>query len=93
MVELLRGNGIEAATNKRWTSKYAFPYGEECIFEDLDHNARTNDRHFFRRTGELLYLMLCRSSRKDELRALLDAQIVYERVVCLDRCSFSAVCP
>lgn len=75
MVELLRGSGIEASTNKRWTSKYAFPYGEECIFEDLDHNARTNDRHFFRRTGELLYLMLCRSSRKDELRILLDAQI------------------
>jgi len=75
MVELLRGNSIEATTNKRWTSKYAFPYGADCVFEDLDNNARTNDRHFFRRTGELLYLMFCRSSRKDELRNLLDAQI------------------
>jgi len=71
LVELLRSTGIEAATNKRWTSKYAFPYGKDCVFEDLDQNARTNDRHFFRRTGELLYLMLCRSSAKEELLALL----------------------
>ena len=54
VVELLRSTAIESATNKRWTSKYVFPYGKECIFEDLDQNARTNDRHFFRRTGELL---------------------------------------
>jgi hypothetical protein len=71
LVELLRSTGIEATTNKRWTSKYAFPYGKDCVFEDLDQNARTNDRHFFRRTGELLYLMLCRSSLKQELLALL----------------------
>lgn len=75
IVEMLRGNSIEAATNKRWTSKYAFPYGVDCVFEDLDNNARTNDRHFFRRTGELLYLMLCRCSRKEELGGLLEAQI------------------
>ena len=71
VVDLLRATGIEAATNKRWTSKYVFPYGKDCVFEDLDHNARTNDRHFFRRTGELLYLMLCRSSLKQDLLSLL----------------------
>jgi len=75
VVELLRGTGIEATTNKRWTSKYAFPYGTNCVFEDLDHNARTNDRHFFRRTGELLYLMFCRSTRKEDLLKLLESQM------------------
>jgi len=76
VVELIRGTGIEAGTNKRWTSKYVFPYGKECVFEDLDHNARTNDRHFFRRTGELLYLMLSRSTAKDHLLKELELQIL-----------------
>jgi hypothetical protein len=71
LVELIRGTGIEAGTNKRWTSKYVFPYGPDCIYEDLDQNARTNDRHFFRRSGELLYLMLCRSNKKDDVLKLL----------------------
>ncbi len=76
VVGLLRSTGIEAKTNKRWTSKYVFPYGESCVFEDLDHNARTNDRHFFRRTGELLYLMLSRSSCRDRLLALLEVEVI-----------------
>lgn len=80
IVELLRGTGIEAATNKRWTSKYVFPYGKECVFEDLDHNARTNDRHFFRRTGELLYLMFCRSTHKDLLLLEIENQILSRQV-------------
>lgn len=75
VVSLLRQNGLEASTNKRWTSKYVFPYGGNAIFEDLDHNARTNDRHFFRRTGELLYLMLARSQSKDALLMLLESMI------------------
>jgi hypothetical protein len=76
VVELLRATAIESTTNKRWTSKYVFPYGKDCIFEDLDQNARTNDRHFFRRTGELLYLMLSRSTHKDELLAALVNQTI-----------------
>lgn len=76
IVEMLRCSGIETTTNKRWTSKYVFPYGRECVFEDLDHNARTNDRHFFRRTGELLYLMLCRTTFNEELISLLTNQAI-----------------
>ena len=85
IVELIRSTGVEATTNKRWTSKYVFPYGEDCIFEDLDHNARTNDRHFFRRTGELLYLILSRSSRKEELLSLLENQILNKRDIVWNR--------
>lgn len=76
IVEMLRCSGIETTTNKRWTSKYVFPYGRECVFEDLDHNARTNDRHFFRRTGELLYLMFCRTNFNEELKTLFINQII-----------------
>jgi hypothetical protein len=79
IVALLRQNGLEAATNKRWTSKYVFPYGNDCVYEYLDHNARTNDRHFFRRTGELLYLMLARSSKRDELVPLLEKEIINKK--------------
>ncbi len=77
VVGLFRLNAIEGETNKRWTSKYVFPYGRDCIYEDLDNNAATNDRHFFRRTGELLYLMLSRSSSVDELRKVLKCRLLY----------------
>jgi len=76
VVEILRGSGIETETNKRWTSKYVFPYGENCIYEDLDPKARTNDRHFFRRTGELLYLIFSRAEKKDELLQLITTHLL-----------------
>ena len=52
-----------------------FPYGRDCLYEDLDNNASTNDRRFFGRTGEMLYLMLCRTQRKDDLLAALKARL------------------
>ncbi len=71
LVSIIQTTSLEADTNKRWTSKFAFPFGPACIYEDLNKNALTNDRNFFGRTGELLYLMLCRSDRKVELRECL----------------------
>ena len=62
-------------SNKRWTSKFVFPYGKDCLFEDLDSNTTTNDRRFFGRTGEVLYLMLCRTSRKQDLLAALNKRL------------------
>ena len=67
VVSFVRSTSLEMDSNKRWTSKFVFPYGEHCLFEDLDKNATTNDRRFFGRTGEVLYLMLCRSQRNQEL--------------------------
>ncbi|MCI0565222.1 MAG: hypothetical protein MN733_42690, partial [Nitrososphaera sp.] len=69
IVSLVRSTSLEVNSNKRWTSKFVFPYGKSCLFEDLDNRASTNDRRFFGRTGELLYLMICRSERKRELLA------------------------
>jgi hypothetical protein len=70
-VALIRSTSLEVNSNKRWTSKFVFPYGKDCLYEDLDNTASTNDRRFFGRTGEILYLMLCRALRKDELLSAL----------------------
>lgn len=71
VVEFIRSTSLEMASNKRWTSKFVFPYGASCLYEDLDNEASTNDRRFFGRTGELLYLMFCRTKRKDVLVDLI----------------------
>jgi hypothetical protein len=73
-VALIRSTSLEVNSNKRWTSKFVFPYGRDCLYEDLDNSASTNDRRFFGRTGEMLYLMLCRMERKEELLAALKSR-------------------
>jgi hypothetical protein len=75
IVSLIRSTSLEVNSNKRWTSKFVFPYGRDCLYEDLDKNASSNDRRFFGRTGEMLYLMLCRASRKAELRVALNERL------------------
>lgn len=70
VVRLLRTTAIEGDSNKRWTSKFAFPYGPACLYPDLrlkQGGELDMDRRFFARTGELVYLMLCRSGRGPEL--------------------------
>ncbi len=82
LVQLLRSTAIEGDTNKRWTSKFVFPYGPQCLYEDLrmdDSGNASNDRRFFARVGELVYLMLCRSGRSDELLQLLRPLVLDER--------------
>ncbi|ACB54582.1 hypothetical protein cce_5236 (plasmid) [Crocosphaera subtropica ATCC 51142] len=66
VVRFLQSNAIEGDSNKRWTSKFVFPYGVNCLYEDLriSKNSYSNDRRFFARNGELLYLMISRSSLK-----------------------------
>jgi hypothetical protein len=71
LVSIIQTTSIEVDSNKRWTSKFAFPYGPACLYEDLNKDATTNDRRFFGRTGELLYLMLSRSEEKENLRDAL----------------------
>jgi hypothetical protein len=69
-IELLRSSSFEAKSNKRWSSKFVFPFGPDALYEDLRIDAdggASNDRRFFARSGELLYLMLCRAKRGPEL--------------------------
>jgi hypothetical protein len=71
VVSLLRSGVVERQTNKRWTSRFLFPFGRHAVYEDVNVNEATNSttREYinFGRTGELLYLMLCRSEQRDEL--------------------------
>lgn len=67
VVKFLQFNAIERDSNKRWTSKFVFPYGVNCLYQDLDTKGIKNDRRFFARTGELLYLMVSRSNKKSEI--------------------------
>lgn len=76
IVRLVHSGCLEMDSNKRWTSKFVFPYCPEALFEDLDRRASSNDRRFFGRTGELVYLMLCRSAKKDELKQLILSRLL-----------------
>jgi hypothetical protein len=69
VVKFLQSSAIEGDSNKRWSSKFVFPYGPHCLYEDLrvDGISASNDRRFFARTGELFYLMLCRGGKGDEI--------------------------
>ena len=73
-VELLRTSAFEGQSNKRWSSRFVFPFGPAALYEDLRFDASgnaSNDRRFFARTGELLYLMLSRAARGPQLGAEL----------------------
>lgn len=87
-IELLRSSAFEARSNKRWSSKFVFPFGPDALYEDLrvDSGGASNDRRFFARTGEILYLMLCRAKRGHELgqklmERLYDASAPMNRLV------------
>lgn len=67
LVRLLQENALEFESNKRWTSQFLFPYCEEALFEDLNDKTFSSDRRFFGRTGEMAYLMLCRSGQGKQI--------------------------
>lgn len=86
-IELLRSSSFESRSNKRWSSKFVFPFGPDALYEDLQIDAKgkmSNDRRFFARTGELLYLMLTRAKRGAELGDLL-AKRLFERSASMNR--------
>jgi hypothetical protein len=88
-IELLRSSSFEAKSNKRWSSKFVFPFGPDALYEDLRIDAdggASNDRRFFARSGELLYLMLSRAKRGPELgdqlvKRLFDGNAPMNRLV------------
>lgn len=86
-IELLRSSSFESRSNKRWSSKFVFPFGPDALYEDLEIDSRgkmSNDRRFFARTGELLYLMLSRAKRGAELGDIL-AKRLFDREAPMNR--------
>jgi hypothetical protein len=80
MVGYLQRTAIEGSSNKRWSSKFVFPFGPTALYEDLRvlENGASNDRRFFARTGELLYMMFARSKHAERLAQLLKARFLEE---------------
>lgn len=65
LVQMLQRDAtVEGDSNKRWTSRFVFPFGPNALYEDLNIKNNVLSREYinFGRTGELLYLMLSRSA-------------------------------
>jgi len=90
LVGILRGSAVESEANKRWSSRFVFPFGPNALYEDLNITAAgkvSREYIYFGRTGELMYLMLCRSKQKDELAtrfaSLLSGQNQWNKLLAL----------
>ncbi len=76
LVAMLRRSAVESETNRRWSSRFVFPFGPNALYEDLNilpSGSASREYINFGRTGEILYLMLCRSAAASELRMHLAA--------------------
>ena len=69
IVRRLRDTAVEGDRNRRWSSRFVFPFGSDGLYEDLNVKGSNVSREYinFGRTGELLYLMLCRSKCAKDL--------------------------
>src|SRR5262249_33578953 len=70
LVATLRYSAVESDTNRRWSSRFVFPFGPSGLYEDLNVKSGQPSREYinFGRTGELLYQMLCRCQQAEALR-------------------------
>lgn len=71
LVSILDSSLIESERNKRWSSRFVFPFGPNGLYEDLNPSGG-REYIYFGRTGELLYLMLCRAAQSAELKPHLE---------------------
>ena len=69
VVEFFQSTAVEPHRKRRWSSRFVFPYGPDCLYADLPTNVHGSpDRRFFARGGELLYLMLNRSGAGSDIK-------------------------
>jgi hypothetical protein len=90
LVNILRNSAVESESNKRWSSRFVFPFGPNALYEDLNITVAgklSREYIYVGRTGELLYLMLCRSSRRNALATrfckLLSGQNQWNKLLAL----------
>ncbi|TDV89925.1 hypothetical protein BDK62_12277 [Halomonas alkaliantarctica] len=81
-VRLLRAQEVDVMHNRRWTSRFLSVTGPETLCPDMRefvNQAWSMDRRFFGRGGELVYLMLNRSSRVEELKEQIASNFLDEK--------------
>ena len=79
VIEFFQTTSIEPHRQRRWSSRFLFPYGPHCLYADLPGNVnKSPDRRFFARSGELLYLMLSRSGSGNEIARLISDKLLRE---------------
>lgn len=77
VVELFQSTAIESHRQRRWTSRFLFPYGPNSLYADLPANINGSpDRRFFARSGELLYLMLNRSGKGKNIAEMISQKLL-----------------
>ena len=77
VVEFYQTTGVEPHRQRRWSSRFLFPYGPNCLYADLPENVDGSpDRRFFARSGELLYLMLNRSGAGPEIAKKISEKLL-----------------
>lgn len=71
IVSLIKQTMLESDNNRRWTSQFIFPFGPDALYSDtiIKNETPQPDFNNFGRTGEILYMMLSRSSYADQLRS------------------------
>ncbi len=73
-VRLLRSREVDISNDRRWSSRFLAITGPNMICADMRESKQglwTGDRRFFGRGGELVYLMLNRSTFSQELGVLV----------------------
>ncbi len=79
VIEYFQNTAVEPHRQRRWTSRFLFPYGPHSLYADLPSNpSGSPDRRFFARGGELLYLMLCRSGQGTSIAELISSRLLQE---------------
>ena len=81
-VRILRSQELDVINQRRWTSRFLAIKGPDMVCDDIREGSKdrdrdwSRDRRFFARGGELVYLMLNRSSRVQELRDLIEKKLL-----------------
>ncbi|PCH74172.1 MAG: hypothetical protein COC12_04120 [Rhodobacteraceae bacterium] len=78
-VRLLRSMEVDVLHNRRWTSRFLAVTGPDMICTDMregPNRSWSGDRRFFGRGGELIYLMLNRSSKAADVGKLIQKRLL-----------------
>lgn len=67
-IRLLQRLSLDSNSSIRWTSRFIFPIGMDAMYTDLG-NDLSREAVNFMRNGEIIYLMLSRSTITEQLRA------------------------